>query len=194
MRSFHAPAIIVQALPMRNLLRPLAAALRSLARQPGITVPAVLTLALGIGAMTALFSYLAALVWPRLGLRDAGRTVWVYTGTAEEPRQQTPFPDYAELLRRQTGVVELTAYSPFGASVGLVDQTTYAWGQLVSGGYFSFFDAQPTAGRLLGPQDDVPGAPLVAVVSHTFWTGALGGDPRAVGRPLRINGQTVTVV
>lgn len=179
---------------MCNLLRHLAVTLRSLARQPEITVPAVLTLALGIGAMTALFAYLAALVWPRLGLRDSGRMVWVYTGTAEEPRQQTPFRDYAEMLRRKTGVAELTAYSPFGASVGLADQTTYAWGELVSGGYFAFFDAQPTAGRLLGPQDDQPGAPLVAVVSRRFWAGALGGDPRAVGRTLRINGKTVTVV
>jgi predicted permease len=179
---------------MRNLLRHLAVTLRSLVRQPGITVPAVLTLALGIGAMTALFAYLAALVWPRLGLRDSERTVWVYTGTAEEPRQQTPFPDYAEMLRRTTGVVELTAYSPFGASVGLAEQTTYAWGQFVNGGYFAYFDAQPAAGRLLGPRDDQPGVPLVAVVSHRFWQGALGGDPRAVGRTLRINGQTVTVV
>jgi len=78
--------------------------------------------------------------------------------------------------------------------VGLAEQTTFAWGQAVSGGYFSFYDARPAAGRLLGPQDDRPEAPLVTVLSHAFWKGALGGDPRAVGRPLRLNGLTVTVV
>jgi predicted permease len=179
---------------MRELMRHLSTTIRSLVRQPAVTVPAVLTLALGIGANTALFAYLSALVWPRLAVRDPHRLVWVYTGTAESPRGQAPFPDYAEVLRRQTAVAELTAYSSFGASVGLAEQTTYAWGQAVSGGYFSFFDARPAVGRLLGPADDRPEAPLVAVVSHLFWKGALGGDPRAVGRTVRMNGQTVTVV
>jgi predicted permease len=178
---------------MRELARHLSTTLRSLIRHPAVTVPAVLTLALGIGANTALFAYLAALVWPRLEVPQANRMVYVYMGTAENPRDQAPFPEYAETLRRQTAVAELTAYSPFGTSVALPEQTTFAWGQAVSGGYFSFFDARAAAGRLLGPQDDRPEAPLVTVVSHAFWTGALGGDPRAVGRTLRMNGQTVTV-
>jgi predicted permease len=167
--------------------------IRSLARQPGLTVPAVLTLALGIGAMTALFAYLAAIVWPRLAIRQAGRLVWIYSGTAEQTRQQSPFPDYLE-IRRRPAVAELAAYSPFGSSVGLAEQTTYAWGQYVNGDYFSFLDAQPTVGRLLGPADDRPEAPLVAVVSYPFWKGALGGDGQAVGRTLRLNGKVVTVV
>jgi len=179
---------------MRELARHLGTTVRSLARQPQITVPAVLTLALGIGALTALFAYLAAMVWPRLEVHDAGRVVWVSSGTPEDPRQGTPYLDFIDLLRRQSAVTELTAYSPFGSSMGLAEQTTYAWGQFVSGGYFSFFDARPAVGRLLGPEDDKPGAPLTAVVSYLFWKGALGGDPHAVGRPLRLNGLTVMLV
>ena len=179
---------------MRHLARTLSTTVRSLARQPQVTGPAVLTLALGIGALTALFAYLAAMLWPRLEIRDAERLVWVYSGTAEEPRQSTSYPDVMELLRRQSAVSELAAYSPFGSSVGLAEQTTYAWGQFVSGGYFSFVDAAPAAGRLLGPEDDRPEAPLVAVVSHRFWKGALGGDPHAVGHTVRLNGLPVTLV
>ncbi|HEX3529608.1 MAG TPA: ABC transporter permease [Thermoanaerobaculia bacterium] len=179
---------------MRELMRHLMMTVRSLARQPAVTVPAVLTLALGIGANTALFAYLSALAWPRLETRDAQRVVFVYSGTAKEARQQTQFPDYAAMAREQTAVSELTAYSSFGSSVGLPEQTTFAWGQAVSGGYFSFYDARPAVGRLLGPQDDRPEAPLVMVLSHAFWKGALGGDPRAVGRTLRMNGLTVTMV
>jgi predicted permease len=175
-------------------MRHLMTAVRSLVRQPAVAVPAVLTLALGIGANTALFAYLSALVWPRLEIREARRAVYVYSGTAEVPRQQTHFPDYIEMERRQTAVRELTASSSFGSSVGLPEQTTFAWGQGVSGSYFPFYDARPAAGRLLGPQDDRPEAPLVAVLSHAFWKGALGGDPRAVGNTLRMNGLTVTVV
>jgi len=179
---------------VRELVRHLSITLRSLARQPGVTVPAVLTLALGIGANTALFAYLAAVVWPVVEAHAGERLVWVYAGTALEPRQQLPFPDYSEMLRRQAAVVDLTAYSPFGTAVALPERTTYAWGLAVTGGYFPFFDQRPALGRLLTPADDTPEAPLVVVVSHLFWKGVLGGDPKAVGRSLRMNGQTVIVV
>jgi predicted permease len=175
-------------------MRQLAMTVRSLARQPGVTIPAVLTLALGIGANTALFAYLAALVWPKVAAPEPERVVWVSTGTREEPLQQTPFPDYLDIQRAATGITDLNAWSPCGLSVNLGEQTTYAWGQLVSGGYFSFFGARPAAGRLLQPADDRPEAPPVAVLSSAFWKGALGGDPGVVGRALRMNGQTVTVV
>ena len=107
-------------------MRHLMMTLRSLVRQPAVTVPAVLTLALGIGANTALFAYLSALVWPRLETRDAQRVVFVYSGTAEATRQQTQFSDYAVMAREQKALGELTAYSSFGSSVGLPEQTTFA--------------------------------------------------------------------
>jgi predicted permease len=175
-------------------MRQLAMTVRSLARQPGVTVPAVLTLALGIGANTALFAYLAAVLWPQVAAPEPERVVWVYTGTPEEPLQQTPLPDYLDIRRAPTGIADLNAWSPCGLSVNLGEQTTYAWGQLVSGGYFSFFGARPAAGRLLQPADDRPEAPPVAVLSYAFWKGTLGADPGALGRVLRMNGQTVTVV
>jgi putative ABC transport system permease protein len=176
---------------MRHAVR---TTLRSLARQPGLSLAVILTIALGIGACTALFAYLSAIVWPALDAPDADRAVWIYTGTQKEPRNSASYLDFLDLRRHQSAVRDLVAVGGFGASVGHGRDVTFAWGQTVSGGFFSFFGARPEAGRLLQPGDDRPGAEPVVVVSHSFWTGVLGGDPKAVGRPLRINGAAFTLV
>jgi putative ABC transport system permease protein len=179
---------------MREAAKHLAVTLRSFARQPGMVLVVALTLALGIGASTALFAYLAAISWPRIDAPEPERVVWVSSGTAEEPRLTTSYLDYLDLQRQQTAVRDIVAFSPFGASVGHGQTAEFAWGHLVSGAYFSFFGSQPEAGRLLLPEDDRPGAEPVVVASHFFWKKALEGDPGAVGRPLRLNGQTFTLV
>ena len=179
---------------MRNALHPLRTTLRSLARQPGLSVAVILTLALGIGASTALFAYLAEIFWPRLHAPDASRAVWIYGGTNEDPRAQLSYADFDDLKRQQKAVVDLVAASDFGASVGHGREVSFAWGQFVTGDFFSFFGARPEIGRLLQPSDDQPGSEPVLVVSHLFWKGELGGDPGAVGRPLRINGKILTLV
>jgi putative ABC transport system permease protein len=185
---------------MRDLAKHLSVTLRSFARQPGMVLIVVLTLALGIGASTALFAYLAAISWPRIDAPEPERVVWIHWGTPEEPRSASSYLDYLDFLdlqRRQTGIQafrEIAAFSTFGASVGHGQASEFAWGHLVSGGYFSLFGARPQAGRLLQPEDDRAGAEPVVVVSHFFWKKALEGDPGAVGRPLRLNGLTFTLV
>src|SRR4051812_14413746 len=100
---------------MQNAFR---TTLRSLARQPGLSLAVVLTLALGIGASTALFAYLAVFLWPTLDAPDAERAVWVYTGTREDPRNLVSYQDYLDLRRSQSAVRDLVAIGNFGASVG----------------------------------------------------------------------------
>jgi len=175
-------------------MKHLATTLRSFARQPGLVLIVVLTLALGIGASTALFAYLASIVWPTLDGPEPESVVWIYTGTPEEPRSLASYPDYLDVGRRQKAVRDVVGASPFAASVGHGEESAFAWGQLVSGGYFSFFGARPALGRLLQPSDDRPDAEPVVVVGEHFWKGVLGGDPAMVGRPLRLNGKTFTVV
>jgi putative ABC transport system permease protein len=179
---------------MGEIAKDLGITLRSLARQPGMALIMVLTLALGVGASTALFAYVAAIAWPTMHAPEPERAVWVYTGTAEDPRAATSYPEYSDLRRQQTALRDLVAFSPFGATVSQGRAATFAWVQRVSGNYFSFFGARPAAGRLLQPADDRPEAEPVAVVSYLFWKGTLGGDPGALGRPLRLNGQTFTLV
>lgn len=179
---------------MREILRQLAIALRSLSRQPAVMLPAVLTLALGIGANTALFAYLAEILWPRIDAPEAERVVAVYSALPEEPRMLASYPEYADLRDRQASVVDLVGSSRLGTSISDGERTSFAWGALVTGGYFSFFGTRPALGRLLQPADDRAGAPPVVVLSHRFWRAKLGGDPGIVGRELRINGISLTVV
>ena len=183
---------------MRDAAGTLTTTLRSLARQPGLTLAVIVTLALGIGAATALFAYLAAILWPGLDAPDAGRAVWLSIGSREEPQLPVSCLDFLDLRQRQSAVRDLVGFSNVGVSVGIPTgrgrDTTFAWGLLVSGDFFSFFAARPELGRLLQPADDRPGAAPVLVVSHRFWQQTLGGDPTAVGRPLRINGDTFLLV
>src|SRR5262245_17891141 len=177
-----------------NPARHLARALRSLARQQGMVLIVVVTLALGIGASTALFAYLAAILWPAVDGPEPESVVWVDTATSEEPFALASYPEYLELQRQRMGLRDLAGVSNFGASVSHGQESVFAWGQFVSGGYFSFFAARPTLGRLLQPADDRPDAEPVVVASYLFWRGFLGGDPGAVGRPLRLNGQIFTLI
>jgi putative ABC transport system permease protein len=179
---------------MKELAKHVALALRSFARQPGMVSIVVLTLALGIGASTALFAYLAAIVWPTLDAPEPERAAWIYAGTAEEPRAYASYPEYLDLRRQQTAVRDIIGISTFAASVGHGQTAEFSWGHLVSGDYFSFFGARPGRGRLLQPADDRPGADPVVVASHQFWRRSLGGDAGAIGRPLRLNGQLFTLV
>lgn len=183
--------------PMRAALDSLRLTARSLARQPGLVLVVVLTLGLGIGASTALFTYLAAIVWPRFDIRDVERAVWVSTGTVEAPHAGSSYADFQELLRRQgqpAAVGDLAGFSAFAATLTYGATSTFAWGNMTSGGYFAFFGARPALGRLLDPADDRPGAPAALVVSHAFWWRALGGDPDVVGKAVRLNGVPFTLV
>ncbi|HEX4959389.1 MAG TPA: ADOP family duplicated permease [Thermoanaerobaculia bacterium] len=179
---------------MRDFVKDVWTIVRSLVRQPELTAVVVLTLALGIGAATALFAYLATILWPTIDAPGADRIVWFYTGSADEPEAAASYPEYLDLQRQQGSVTSLTASSPMGTTVANGSTTVFAWGNLVSGGYFSFFGAHPAVGRLFQPGDDRPGAEPVAVVTFPFWKSVLGGDPAAVGRPLRINGRTLLLV
>jgi predicted permease len=155
----------------------------------------VLTLALGIGAGTALFAYVIEIVRPVFDAPDPDRVVFVYMGPREDRREPPSYPELQHLDRHLEAVTDLAAFCHFGASVGVGEQgSTFAWAQAVTGSYFPFFAGRPARGRLLQPADDRPGAERVAVLSHFFWTGTLGGDPGIVGRRLRINGFDFTVV
>jgi predicted permease len=179
---------------MREIARQLSIALRSLSQEPGIMLPAVITLALGIGSNTALFAYLSAMLWPTLDAPHPERVVNVYSGIDQDPRLIASYPEYLDFVRLQTAVVDLAATSRFGASISDGERSYFGWSALVTGNYFPFFAARPALGRLLQPADDQPGAAPVVVLSHRFWKGSLGGDPAVVGRELRVNGVNLTVV
>src|SRR5690349_4666582 len=177
-----------------SLTKQLAVTVKSLVRQPALPLIIVLTLALGIGASTALFAYLTALLWPRLDAPESDRIVSVHVANDEAPRTATSYPDYLDVARSQNAVTQVSGFSVFGVSVSHDRTNSFFWAHAVSGSYFSLFGATPELGRLLAPADDEPGSENAVVLSHLAWKSRFGGDPGILGKQLRLNGKPFTVV
>ena len=194
---------------MASFVRDIRFALRAVRRQPGVTAVIVLTLAVGIGASMAMFTYFVELYWHRLDAPAAERMYFVRTGTAQQPVGHTSYPD-AQLYREAlAGLGEL---APWGIMYSVVltvpesgagsaptaaggpGKTVYNIGSAVSAEHFDLFGVRFKLGRDFLPEEHRPDGPPVAVIDHTFWRRHMGADPEVVGRPLRLNGHTFTVV
>ncbi|HET8647885.1 MAG TPA: ABC transporter permease, partial [Vicinamibacteria bacterium] len=175
---------------------------RVLRLNPGFTLVAVLSLALGIGANTAVFQLLDAL-WLRalpvkapsqlveVRIKDQKGTVGRATG--RYPRVSNVV--WERLRDRAQGFSGLGAWGTTRFDLAEGGEVRYAQGMWVSGGFFATLGVGAAAGRLIGPEDDVPGcASPGVVVSHAFWRRELGGDPRAIGRTLHLDGHPLPVV
>jgi len=181
---------------MDLLLADLRYAARRLIRSPGFTAAAVISLALGIGANTAIFSVVDAILLRDSPARSPDQLVELYTsdrggyqyGTFSEP----DFRDVREQASAFTDVATrhaamLAAANPDGTSDVL-------WGEVVSGNLFHLLGLEAALGRALASEDDAPAAELVAVIGHGLWIRRFGADPEVVGRAIRLNGSPVTVV
>jgi putative ABC transport system permease protein len=180
---------------MRRLLQDVRYGLRVLAQRPGFTAVAVVTLALGIGANTAIFSLVSAVLVRPLGYREAGRLVMVWENAAAAGfPQDTPAPaNYAD-WKAQNRVFDdmaATRQLTFDLTGGGEPEKVYAFG--VESNFFSLLGVEPALGRALLPGEDGPDA-RVCVVSHGLWQRRLGGERSAVGRELLLNGERYTVV
>ena len=170
-------------------------ALKWLRRSPGFAVVAVLSLAVGIGFNTALFSVVDALLFRPLPIADPARLVDVYTRGADGDRYGTSsYPDYLDFKAGNTVFRDLLAYSPSIGALKARDRSRMALGEVVTGNYFQVLGVPAAIGRTLLPEDDRPGAPRVTVISHAIWTRDFGRDPSALGRTLLIHGQPYTIV
>jgi predicted permease len=181
---------------MNELLLDLRHAGRALARQPGFAATAILTLALGIGATTAIVSLAHEALFTAPPVRDADRLAVLYTASRRgAPRSATSYPDFQDYRARSRAFTDMAAWSWIPLSAGGESETGLLSGQVVTGNYFQLLGILPALGRLLQPADDLPGlaAPAV-VVSHDLWRRRLGASPAAVGSTLRLNGVPVTVV
>ena len=173
-------------------------ALRGFRKTPAFTAVALLTLTLAIGANTALFSLLNALVLRDLPVRHPGELVLLHTITATTNEGAFSLPMFREIARQQRSFSALIGWLSNGvARVDANGSQTYAALSTVTGNYFSELDVRPAAGRLLTEEDvNLPaltGAP-VAVLGYSFWQRRFAGDPGAVGRTLRVEGVPLTIV
>ena len=177
------------------MLRSFRLAFRSLRRSPGFTTVAVLSLALGIGVTTALFTLADAILFRAFPGREPDRLVAVYSRSAKGEWAPVSYPDYAE-FRDQTEVFAgLMAYdrTPFSFDAGA--RTQLLWGELISANYFDVLGLRMALGRGFRPGEDHPGAPHpVVVISYSLWQRSFGSDPAVAGRPVRIYGRNFTIV
>jgi predicted permease len=183
---------------MHTMLRDLRYALRRLFKSPGFALTAILTLALGVGANTAIFSVIYGLLLQTLPFHDVGRIVAIlethpqFAGGAE-----ATYPDYLDWRAQQKSFEQVAAYSVVNPStvslvVGGAGEQVHR--VLASGDFFSVLGVSPLLGRLLNEQDEKAGSDHVAVLSATAWRRYFGGDANVVGRSIDLNGASYTVI
>lgn len=170
---------------------------RTLRSSLGFTIAVVLSLALGIGVNTAVFSWIDAALLRPLPIADPERVVSVHTRLPNSPNYVTVsylnFLDYREATRDKFS--ELVVYRPAKFSLVSGDEPELVPGQLVSTGYFELLGLQPAAGRFIRPEENaVPGRAPVVVLGHGLWHRRFGGDPGLIGRTIELNGRQFTVI
>jgi len=180
---------------MDRLLLDLRLALRRLRQNPGFSIVAILTLSLGIGANTAIFSVINAVLLRPLPVERASELVAVNETLAGNTFPTLSVPNFRDMRDRNTVLAGLAAYRILPASIGLPGASQRLWGYLVTGNYFDLLGVKPVRGRLLLPEDDrVPGGNPVAVISYGCWQKRFGGDPSVVGRHVKFNSMDFTVL
>jgi putative ABC transport system permease protein len=166
---------------------------RRLRRDPMLTAVAALTLALGIGASTAIFSAVNPVLFQPLPYPDAGRLMRIWDGAGGD-RVDVTFGTYRELLERSRSFAAMAVMRPVQPTLTGVDVPERLDGQYVSADYFRVLDVRPALGRDFRPADDQPNAPFVVLISDTLWRRRFGADPAIVGRQIAFDGMPVTVI
>ena len=181
---------------MPQLVNDIRLALRRARKRPGFTIVALLSLTLGIGANTAVFSLVNAILLRRAPIPHPEQIAEIYQRQNDFPYSPFSYPDYVDFKRAAAGTYSQIAMSLFTVAAHDVgDHVESLMGELVNGDYFPLLGLRPTLGRLLGPEDDVaPGAHPVVVLSHDYWQRAFAGDRNVVGRTIRLSGHQYTIV
>lgn len=169
-------------------------AFRSLSKQPGFCISAILTLALGIGANTAMFSVFDAVVLHPLPYRDADRLVLVWQTLPSRPENPVLALNYIEWSKQAQSFERLLAMRNLFVSFQNGGESHQLLGGQVSRGFFSSLGLPPAIGREFRPGEEPSDLDHVVVASYKFWQRDLGADPRALGRSLNLNGESYTLI
>jgi hypothetical protein len=187
---------------MLAMIRELAYSFRVLRRSPLFTTAAVLSLALGIGANSAIFSLLNQVVLRALPVEDPERLVLLHTdysgpGSSSSDNSEAVFsyPMYRDLRDRDTAFSAVIARMGTQPTVGWRGNTESAAAELVSGNFFRALGVGAAIGRVLVPEDDdAPGGHPVVVISHSYWSSHFANDPGILNQTVTVNGHPMTVV
>ena len=187
------------------MLSNLRLAVRTLSKTPLVTAIAILSLALGIGANTAIFSLFDLMLLRPLPVPDPGALVNLSApgpkpgsnscNQAGDCQSVFSYPMFRDLERVQTAFTGIAAHNIMGVNLAARGQTLSADGMLVSGSYFPVLEVQPALGRLFTPDDDrTAGAHTLVVLSHGYWSSHFAESPSVLGESLIVNGTAMTVI
>jgi len=169
---------------------------RALAKKPGFTAVAVLTLALGIGANTAIFSVVHAVLLAPLPYKDSARIVRVFSSheAFKGFSLGIPLGDAAQIRNEVHALEGLTVYDPGNLNLTGEGEPQSVEGAEVSNNFFDFLGTGPALGRFFAEGEHTPGANRVAVINDSLWRTRFGSDPHALGKVVRLNDQDYTIV
>jgi putative ABC transport system permease protein len=181
---------------MQTLFQDLRYGARQLLKRPGFTFLAIFSMALGIGANTAIFSLIDTVLLRPLPVRGASQLVELY-GTLHNNADYTiqSYPNYKEYRDRNDVLSGLLAYRIVVTSLSHSGNNQRVWGYLVSGNYFEVLGVKPALGRAFLPEENqTPGSHPVAILSYGTWQRRFGSDPAIVGQTISLNNRAYTVV
>src|SRR5262245_21730815 len=175
---------------VESLLKDVRYALRWMRRSPGFSAVAILSLGLGVGVNTAMFSLVDSLLFRPLPVTSLETLVDVFTSGGDgDDYATTSYQDFLDVKAQNTVFSDMMGYSPMMAPLGLGgDRSRISLGQVVTANHFTLLGVQPYLGRLLVPSDDDPGASRVVVISHRMWQREFGSDPAIAGKSLTLRG------
>ena len=183
---------------MQTLWQDLRYGARMLLKQPGFTLVAILTLALGIGANTAIFSVVNAALLRSLPYDQADQLVAVFVRTQKDPREYVAWPDLLDWRAQNQSFAQLAAFVPQSVNLtarsGSQVEPGRVIGGFVSADFFPMLKVAAAQGRAFLPGEDSVGAAPVAVISYETWRDRFGADPHLLGQTLTLNNQPFTVV
>src|SRR5271169_4194638 len=166
------------------MLNDLRYAVRTLRQSPGFASTAIVSIALGIGANSAIFSFADGLLFRPLPVADASRIVTVRSRTPSGAFGEMTYADFADLRDRNRSFDGLVAYqvAPCGVAADARAQSQLRFGFQVSGNFFRVLGVEPRLGRGFTPEEDqAPGRNAVVILAHNFWKSDFAGDPSVIG-------------
>ena len=181
---------------MENLIKDIRYGVRMLMKNAGVTLVAIVTLALGIGANTAIFSGVSAFLMKPLSVPNPSNLIRPMEiaedrGVADE----FSYPDFLDYRDQSTSYTGLAAEDMLQAAINAENQNDVIWGQVVSANYFDVLEVKPILGRTFLPDEDKNvGANAVVVLSHSFWQRRLASDPNIVGKTVSLNNRAYQVI
>jgi predicted permease len=180
---------------MGDFLKDLRYGLRILAKHPGFTAVAVLSIAIGIAANTTVYTWIETfLLRPLPGVADGDRIAVLENIAPSGEYLTSSYPDYLDYRAHTSALSGLTAFKDQPLVLGQGRETQRVWGEMVSGDFFEVLGVRPAAGRFFRPEEGRAGGAPVAVLGNGLWRRRYASDPGVVGRTILVNRRPVTVV